>query len=125
VWIGLSAERSKSGGLQGWGRDDFSFEEVAETLAALKPDVMCVMHTSINDTDDAMEILRKYWSGPVAIYPECGFFKSPNWEFVDVVAPADLVAHSLAWQIKGANMFGGCCGIGPDHITALAKEFRK
>ncbi len=124
VWIGLSAERSKSGGLQGWGRDDCAFDDIARTLAALNPDAMSIMHTSINDTDDAMAILRKYWAGPVAVYPECGFFKSPNWEFVDVVSPADLVAHSVAWREKGAIMFGGCCGIGPEHIAALAREMK-
>jgi len=46
VWIGLSAERGRKGTLQGWGRDDCSFDEIARTLAALEPAVMMVMHTS-------------------------------------------------------------------------------
>ncbi|MFZ4746749.1 MAG: homocysteine S-methyltransferase family protein [Sphingomonas sp.] len=36
--------------------------------------------------------------------------------------------HYLAWAKKwveaGATIVGGCCGIGPDHIAALAKAFR-
>jgi hypothetical protein len=78
--------------LQGWGRADCRFEDIVTRLAALKPDVMCIMHTSPNDTGEAIDILRKHWSGPIATYPECGYFKSPDWEFVDVIAPADLVA---------------------------------
>jgi S-methylmethionine-dependent homocysteine/selenocysteine methylase len=124
VWIGLSAEKSKDGGLQGWGRADCRFEDIARTLAALKPDVMCIMHTSPNDTGEAISILRRFWSGPVATYPECGYFKSPDWDFVDVIAPADLVAASREWQTLGATIFGGCCGIGPDHISMLNKELR-
>lgn len=124
VWIGVSAERNKDGGLQGWGRDDCKFDEICEKLAALKPQVMSVMHTSPNDTDEAIQILRKYWNGPIGTYPECGYFKSPEWEFVDVIAPADLVTKSQDWQKLGATIFGGCCGLGPDHIHALAKHMR-
>ena len=49
----------------------------------------------------------------MGVYPECGYFKSPDWQFVDVIAPSDLVAKSHDWQKLGANIFGGCCGIGP------------
>jgi S-methylmethionine-dependent homocysteine/selenocysteine methylase len=124
VWIGISAERSKSGGLQGWGREDSTFDDIARALAALKPDAMSIMHTSVNDTDDALAVLRTYWAGPIAIYPECGYFKSPDWEFVDVIAPGDLAFRSREWQKSGANIFGGCCGIGPEHIQALSQEFK-
>jgi len=124
VWIGLSAERGKDGKLQGWGREDCSFDDVARTLAALKPAVMMVMHTSPNNTDEALKILRKYWAGPVATYPECGYFKSPDWEFIDVIPPAELVRKTHDWQQLGASIFGGCCGIGPGHIAALTREFK-
>jgi S-methylmethionine-dependent homocysteine/selenocysteine methylase len=60
----------------------------------------------------------------MGVYPECGYFKSPDWQFVDVIAPDDLVTKSRDWQRQGANIFGGCCGIGADHIAALAKEFK-
>jgi homocysteine S-methyltransferase len=124
VWIGLSAERGKTGKLQGWGREDCSFDEIARTLAALKPDVMMVMHTSANDTDEALDILRKYWAGPLATYPESGYFKSPDWEFIDVMSPAELVRKSEDWRRLGVSIFGGCCGIGPEHIAALGNALR-
>jgi methionine synthase I (cobalamin-dependent) len=124
VWIGLSTERGKNNQLQGWGRDDCCFDDIARTLAALKPAVMMVMHTSPNNTDEALAILRKYWTGPVATYPECGYFKSPDWEFIDVILPDELVRKSHDWQQLGASIFGGCCGIGPDHIAALSRELK-
>jgi S-methylmethionine-dependent homocysteine/selenocysteine methylase len=124
VWIGLSAEKGKNGEMQGWGRADCKFDDIARRLAALKPDAMCIMHTSANDTDEAITILRRHWQGPIGVYPESGYFKSPDWEFVDVIAPAELVAASRRWQGLGATAFGGCCGIGPGHISALAKELR-
>jgi homocysteine S-methyltransferase len=125
VWIGLSAERGENGVLQGWGRADCAFDDIAKVLAALRPEVMCIMHTSPNDTDDAIKVLKRHWHGPIGVYPESGYFKSPDWEFVDVIAPAELVIASKRWQDLGATAFGGCCGIGPDHIAALAREIRK
>ncbi len=124
VWIGLSAERGRHGRLLGWGRDDCDFDDIARVLAALKPSVMMVMHTSPNDTTEALTIVRKYWPGPIATYPECGYFKSPDWEFIDVIPPEELVRKAHDWRHLGASIFGGCCGIGPDHIAALAREFR-
>jgi homocysteine S-methyltransferase len=125
VWIGLSAEKSESGGLQGWGRADCAFDDIARRLAALRPDCMCIMHTSPNDTDEAIKILKRHWHGPIGVYPESGYFKSPDWEFVDVIPPGELVVASKRWQGLGATAFGGCCGIGPEHIAALSKEMRK
>ena len=61
----------------------------------------------------------------MGVYPECGYFPSPDWQFVDVITPQDLVAKSRDWQAKGASIFGGCCGIGAEHISALTKEFKK
>jgi S-methylmethionine-dependent homocysteine/selenocysteine methylase len=124
VWIGISAERSASGGLQGWGREDCTFDDIARALAAVKPAVMNVMHTSPNDTGEAISILRKYWKGPIGTYPESGYFKSPDWVFVDVISPDELLKRSLEWKAQGATLFGGCCGIGPDHIELLARNMR-
>jgi homocysteine S-methyltransferase len=124
VWIGVSAEPDGKGGLQGWGRADCAFDDIARKLAALKPDVMCVMHTAANDTDTAIGILKKHWKGPIGTYPESGYFKAPDWVFVDVIPPNVLLAKSRDWQGQGASLFGGCCGIGPEHIALLAKELR-
>jgi S-methylmethionine-dependent homocysteine/selenocysteine methylase len=124
VWVGIATERGKSGHLQGWGRDDCALDDVARVLAGLKPDVMMIMHTSPNDTDEAISILRRHWSGAIAAYPECGYFKSPDWEFIDVIPPDTLIEKTHDWTKLGATIFGGCCGIGPDHITALAKEYK-
>jgi homocysteine S-methyltransferase len=123
VWIGLSVERGTDGSLRGFGRPDTLLETVAARLAALQPDAMAIMHSSPNDTDEALAILKRHWRGPVAVYPECGFYRAPNWEFVDVIAPAELASRCRDWRHRGANIVGGCCGIGPEHIARLREEF--
>jgi homocysteine S-methyltransferase len=124
VWIGISVERHGST-LTGFGREDQPLDGVARTLAALKPDVISIMHTSPNDTDEAIDVLRRYWKGPIGAYPESGYFKMPEWTFVDIIPPEELVKKSASWRKKGVTAFGGCCGLGPDHIKALTEAFKR
>ena len=124
VWIGISAERRDDGALTGFGRPDWLLHEFAPRLAALNPAVITIMHTSPNDTGEALEIVRKTWQGPLGAYPECGYFKMPDWQFINVISPDDLVIRSQEWRGAGATIFGGCCGIGPDHIRALSLALR-
>jgi methionine synthase I (cobalamin-dependent) len=121
VWCGISVEKGADGELYGWGRADCRFEDFVQKLAAAKPAVINIMHTSPNDTGEALRIARKYWSGPLGTYPESGYFTMPDWQFVDIIAPAELVSKSRSWKALGASIFGGCCGIGPDHIRALSQ----
>ncbi len=120
VWVGIAAERRPDGALTGFGRPDWPLEAMAPLLAALNPAVMTIMHTSPNDTGDALDIVRKHWRGPLGAYPESGYFKMPDWQFIDIISPQDLVARSKEWRKSGATIFGGCCGTGPEHIQALS-----
>jgi S-methylmethionine-dependent homocysteine/selenocysteine methylase len=122
VWIGIAAERRDDGVLVGFGRQDQPLDAFIPRLAALKPQVMCVMHTSPEDTGAAVEILKKCWSGPIGVYPESGYFKAPDWVFTEIM-PDDLVVAAKAWQQQGVSIYGGCCGIGPAHIAALSEAF--
>ncbi len=123
VWIGISVERHGNQ-LTGFGREDQPLDGVARALASLKPDVISIMHTSPNDTDEAIDVLRRYWKGPIGAYPESGYFKMPEWTFVDIIPPEELVRKSKAWRKKGVSAFGGCCGLGPEHIRALSEAFK-
>lgn len=123
VWVGLSAERRPDGKLAGFNRNDWALEDIVSALMSTGAEVCCVMHTSPNDTDEALEIVRERWMGPVGAYPESGYFKMPDWQFADVISASELVAKARTWKSRGATIFGGCCGIGPDHIRALAQAF--
>lgn len=37
--------------------------------------------------------------------------------------PANYLVWAETWVESGATIVGGCCGIGPDHIAALAEAF--
>ncbi len=122
VWIGIAVEKREDGQLTGFGRSDQLLSDFAPALAALNPDAISIMHSSPEDTGPAIDILKKSWSGPIGAYPESGYFKSPEWVFTEIT-PGELVNSAKVWQQNGATVFGGCCGIGPDHIHALKIMF--
>jgi len=59
--------------------------------------------------------------GPLVVYPNAGGTWDPStgmWtDNVSQFLPADLVRR---WVALGAGLVGGCCGIGPDAVTAIA-----
>ena len=40
------------------------------------------------------------------------------------LGPQDYLGWAERWRAVGANLIGGCCGIGPEHIEALASRLR-
>lgn len=123
VWVGISVERRPDGALAGFGRNDWTLEEIVAPLMATGAKACSVMHCNVNDVTPALQIIRKHWQGPLGAYPESGFFKMPSWQFVDIIAPDALVEAAREWRDLGVSILGGCCGMGPEHIAALSGAF--
>lgn len=85
-----------------------------------------IMHSEIEDVAPGLEVLKSVWSGPLLAYAHSGRFAPPDWRFVDVVAPDAYAEAAAAWVADlGVRIVGGCCGLGPDHIRALAERVRR
>jgi S-methylmethionine-dependent homocysteine/selenocysteine methylase len=123
VWVGVSVERRDDHRLAGFDRPEWVMEDIVAALMATGARVCLVMHTAIQDTADALALVKFNWAGPIGAYPEVGRFQMPNWIF-EPLSPADFVEHCRRWRRMGATVFGGCCGIGPEHIAALSNTMR-
>jgi S-methylmethionine-dependent homocysteine/selenocysteine methylase len=123
VWVGIATERRADGELVGFSHLDELLDDVVRVLAATGPAHISIMHSSPNDTGDAIDIVKRHWKGPMGAYPESGYFTMPEWKFVDIIDPESLVEHARRWRLQGVTAFGGCCGLGPHHIAALARQF--
>jgi homocysteine S-methyltransferase len=124
VWVGFSCRRGPAGAVRmfsGFG-DDLAFADVVGPVMARGGSVLAVMHSEVGDTGPAIEVAKRHWKGPLAAYPESGYFEMPSWRFVDVIAPGDLVAHAERWLGQGVQILGGCCGLGPEHIRLLRER---
>jgi len=120
VWAGFSARRGPDGRVLGFGPEaDVPFEEIVSILRGFDVEAAGVMHTGADVTGDALAIVRAVFDGPMLAYPDSGYFKSPNWQFEDVIAPVDLRRFAEGWVADGVRIVGGCCGLSPEHIAAL------
>ena len=124
VWLGLSCRRDPdTGRLVTFDAPHGDFEDLAAKLAESDISLINVMHSPIEDIAAGLAVVRRHWPGPMGAYPESGYFIMPNWQFVEIIAPDDLVREAQAWVDSGVQVLGGCCGLGPEHVGALAEAF--
>jgi S-methylmethionine-dependent homocysteine/selenocysteine methylase/SAM-dependent methyltransferase len=68
--------------------------------------------------------LRDFTDLPLGVYPNLGYLSAAGWRHQTSIAGADYAELALRWRGEGAQIIGGCCGVGPEHIasarTALA-----
>jgi S-methylmethionine-dependent homocysteine/selenocysteine methylase len=121
VWLGISACRREDGSLGTLAElgDGDSVEDLLSALAGPALAAVTVMHSKPEVSLDAIEVIRRRFPGPVGVYAETGDWQPPDWVF-DGLAPAGYLQHAIAWAGRGAQLIGGCCGVGPEHIRALA-----
>lgn len=97
--------------------------ELAKTYDCV--DAMCLMHSDVRLIERGLATIRAHWDGPLGAYAHAAQEIGDDLVFDDVITPAEYAAHTPAWQSAGATMLGGCCGIGPDHIRALAEAISR
>jgi S-methylmethionine-dependent homocysteine/selenocysteine methylase len=125
VWLGLSPARRPDGELGIWrvrrrAEDSIdTFEELVHELVRPELAAVTVMHCSVDVVEPALETVTRRWDGPLGAYPEHGSFSPPNWQFSDLT-PEHYLAEARRWVDAGARIVGGCCGVRPEHIRALA-----
>ena len=99
VWVSISCLRDPDTGAVMHGieesREAVPAAEAYGPLAEAVREIMSVggsavlmMHSVRDVTEDAVEVMRTTWSGPVGAYPNAGYWTRPNWAFVDQVSPS-------------------------------------
>jgi S-methylmethionine-dependent homocysteine/selenocysteine methylase len=126
AWVGFSCHLAEDRTVQLLDDTPFSagLEETLALLACtpLGNTAITVMHTLTEDIAPALEIIRGHWSGPTGVYAHSGKWIDPNWYFEDMISPEDYVSAARQWVEMGAQIIGGCCGIGPEHIRLLKER---
>ncbi len=100
------------------------FGEAIDTIMNTAGSALLVMHSTVDTTLPALQLLQSHYDGLRGAYPNAGYWTRPEWAFVDQINPEDYLDRARKWLNTGARIVGGCCGIGPDHIAALSKGLR-
>ncbi len=125
VWVGFSCRVADNGSVLMYPTSDGAetFTDVIPKVMAVGGSVAGVMHSTVEHTGPALDVLFEHWSGPVSAYPETGEeFTMPVWHFDERVSPDDLASACESWVAKGVQIVGGCCGTRPDHIRVLKEH---
>lgn len=121
VWAGFSVRRGEDGQVLSFTREkDIPFAETVKILADYDVAAAGIMHAPSNVIEDALSILRSTYDGALLAYPDSGYFKMPKWQFDAVIPTDEFRAYADQWAASGVQVIGGCCGLSPDHIRAIA-----
>jgi len=72
--------------------------------------------------------LIKQYSGikRIVVYPNSGeAFNANSKTWLGIVDPKQFISMAKEWITLGADIIGGCCRIGPDHIRSLGNILEK
>jgi S-methylmethionine-dependent homocysteine/selenocysteine methylase len=105
-----------------------SGEDVAEAVAAVTvPGVVAAGTncTAVGHVLTALGAMATATPLPLAAYANNAWFdEDALWFTADPVTPERYGFCALAWIATGAKLVGGCCGTGPEHISAVASRTR-
>ena len=111
-------------------------EELGRELNDHPVDAILLMCSKPESVSAALPRLKTAFEGPVGAYPNIDYHatapleakKAGDLEAVDREAdflrgadyfPARLAAFASKWKGMGAQILGGCCATGPEHIQAM------
>ena len=123
-WVAWTLHESAGGGLR-------SGESITQAYQALTPfDVQAYLFncTSLEAITAAMPELKALTEKPIGAYPN-RLIIPEGWTLDNPVSAGgrdmsanEFIAASNDWRQAGATIVGGCCGVGPDLIAALASS---
>ncbi|MEM7226059.1 MAG: homocysteine S-methyltransferase family protein [Pseudomonadota bacterium] len=117
VWVGLSCKPDDSGTMTLWNGD--RLVDALDALESRSVPLVSIMHTEVAYIDDCLDLLRRRWPGPIGVYAHSARWVDNKCIYDGTISPEDHAAHANAWLDAGAQIIGGCCGMGIDHIKAL------
>ncbi len=97
------------------------FGDSAMEIAQAGGDVFFVFHSQVEIAREALRQLRESVDRPIGVYPHCGNWAAPDWKFVNMISPEDYLEQARDWVSDGAQIVGGCCGIGLEHMRLVGR----
>jgi homocysteine S-methyltransferase len=117
VWVGFSCRVDEDGGV--YLLDGPTLQEGLEAIRDRDVALVSIMHTQVEHISACLDVLAAHWPGYVGVYAHSGHFEAPNWIFDGIISPGEYAAAATSWLDRGAQVVGGCCGIGVEHIRLL------
>jgi S-methylmethionine-dependent homocysteine/selenocysteine methylase len=106
---------------QHWGPPEGdAFGRAARRFEDLGVGALLINCLPVDHVPGMLSWLRDYTRLPLGVYPNLGRLGASSWQFDDTIDPDAYAALARSWRAEGAQIIGGCCGVGPHHIAAAA-----
>lgn len=100
--------------------DGLRFRAAIEELAGRGVGAVLLNCVRPDELTGAVSALAPHVSLPLGAYPKLGRATADSWQFDEDTTPARFAELAIGWRHEGAQIIGGCCGVGPAHVAALA-----
>ena len=124
VWVSWTLADNGDRGL----RSGETVAEAYELVTPFSPDAFLFNCTDPQAITFGLSELLEMTDKPVGAYPN-SFHVPEGWTLDNEVSldrremsPEEFLRVATKWEAMGALIIGGCCGIGPDHISLLASS---
>ena len=127
IWLSWTLKEDKKDLL----RSGESIEEAFKLAEKYNPEAYLFNCTDPNAISSGIEVLLNLTDKPIGGYPNV-FSVPDGWTLDNDVETLknDLTKESFSsfckvWQVKGASIFGGCCGVGPELIDEMITTLKQ
>lgn len=96
------------------------FETSINSFSKIHDGPILIAHSDIKVTGQAVKIAKKKFNGVLGAYPNRGHYEKPHWKFIDNITPSEYLENARSWVKNGAQIIGGCCGVGVEEIKAIS-----
>jgi homocysteine S-methyltransferase len=124
VWLGVPWVTT-----EGVTRHGETMEELAKALRGHPIGAVLLMCSRPEAVSATLPRLRRAFAGPIGAYPNIGYnpmapvggrvHLGPDIISAQAHSPSRLAEFAQEWIGMGAQIVGGCCATGPEHIMAM------
>ena len=121
VWLSFRRCRSGVCGVYGehWGGPEGdSFGRAARRFEQMGVSALLINCIPPDHVAGMISWMRDFTDLPLGVYPNLGYLSTAGWRTEAGVDGAEYARMALAWREEGAQIVGGCCGVGPEHLAA-------
>ena len=125
VWVSFRRCRQGLCGIHGqmWGGPEGDrFGRLAQKLEIAGVEAVLINCLPMERVGGTLPWLRDFTDLPLGVYPNVGRYVESGWKFDQQVGPDEYVEQVLSWRAEGAQIIGGCCGVGPAEIELASKR---
>jgi S-methylmethionine-dependent homocysteine/selenocysteine methylase len=123
VWLSFRRCRHGVCGVYGehWGGPEGdAFGRAARRFEEMGVGALAINCVPPDHVTGMLSWLRDFTDLPLGAYPNLGYLSAAGWRHELAIGGDEYAKLALSWRDEGAQLIGGCCGVGPEHLAAAS-----